>query len=233
VWLHGPHGIRQHDPFIAKLAERYTVFAPLSPGFSDLTELDEIDSVHDLTLYYDDVFEALGGDPLTLIGHSFGAMAAAEYAAHYPRRVRRLVLMSPIGLWRDDHPLPDFFQVPYATIDTVLWKNGKASPQMSDPADDPNDEVEKQVAIAQAMTTFAKFIWPIPDRRLRRRLPRVSAETLVIAGADDAFVPATYLSDFAAAIPKARSVTVANAAHMVPYEQPDEVYRIVDSHLTA
>ena len=35
---------------------------------------------------------------------------------------------------------------------------------MSDPADEPNDPVEKQVAISQALTTVAKFIWPLPDR---------------------------------------------------------------------
>ena len=67
VWLHGPHGVRQHDPMIAKLAERYSVIAPLSPGFSDLAELDEIGSVHDLSLYHDDLFDAVEPD-LTLEG---------------------------------------------------------------------------------------------------------------------------------------------------------------------
>ena len=82
--------------------------------------------------------------------------------------------------------------MPYADFNTMLWKGGKASPEMSDPADEPNDPVEKQVALAQAMTTVAKFIWPIPDRNLRRRLPRVTAQTLIVFGADDAFVPAIY-----------------------------------------
>jgi pimeloyl-ACP methyl ester carboxylesterase len=231
VWLHGPHGVRPNDPFIAKLSERYSVFAPLSPGFSDLDELDDIDTVHDLALYYDDVFETLGPEPLTLIGHSFGAMIAAEYAAHFTRRVRKLVLASPIGLWRDDHPLPDMFGLPFQRMDTLLWKDGGASQEWLNPADDQRDEVEKQVATVQAMTTFAKFIWPIPDRRLRRRLPRISAETLLIGGADDLFLPSIYLNDFTAAIARARSVTVENAAHMVPYESPDEVRQVIDGHI--
>jgi len=122
-------------------------------------------------------------------------------------------LASPIGLWRDDHPLPDMFGLPFQRMDTLLWKDGEV-PAWLNSADDPKDEVEKQVATMQAMATFAKFIWPIPDRRLRRRLPRISAETLVIAGADDPFLPSIYLNDFTAAIARARSVTVANAAHI-------------------
>jgi pimeloyl-ACP methyl ester carboxylesterase len=225
VWLHGPHGLRGHDPFVAQLAERYTVIAPLAPGYTDLAEIDDIDDVHDLVLHYDAVFDALGLDRVILIGHSFGAMIAAEYAAHYPRRVAKLVLLSPFGLWRDDHPVADLFSVPYANFNALLWKTGKVSPEMSDPADDPNDPVEKQIALAQAMTTVAKFIWPIPDRRLRRRLPRITAPTLVVFGADDRFVPALYADEFANAIGNARKAIIPDAAHMAPYETPGDVFR--------
>jgi pimeloyl-ACP methyl ester carboxylesterase len=231
VWLHGPHGIRGHDPVIAELAKRNTVVAPLAPGFADLADLDRIGNVHELALHYDDVLQALGLDGVTLIGHSFGAMVAAEIAAHFPRRVARLVLVSPIGLWLDQHPLPDMFAVPYMTIDTVLWKAGKAIPAMADPADEPNDRVERQVAIAQGLTTVAKFVWPLPDRGLSRRLPRITARTLVIAGADDRFVPARYVEEFAARISGAQTAILPDAAHMAPYEQPVDLFRALDGWL--
>jgi pimeloyl-ACP methyl ester carboxylesterase len=229
VWLHGPHGLRGSDPVVAELAKRHAVIAPLAPGFADIAEINDIDTVHDLALHYDAVFDALGLDHLTLIGHSFGAMIAAEYAAHYPRRVAKLALLSPFGLWRDDHPVADLFCVPYANFNAMLWKSGKASPEMSDPADDPNDPVEKQVLLAQSLTTVAKFIWPIPDRNLRRRLPRVTAETLIVMGADDAFVPALYADEFAGAIRGARKAIIADAAHMAPYEKPAEVFHLLDA----
>ena len=155
-------------------------------------------------------------------------MIAAELAAHVPKRVARLVLISPFGLWRDDHPVADLFARPYATIDRILWKTGEPSPAMADPANFPNDPVEKAVALSQAMTSVAKFIWPIPDKGLRRRLPRVTAETLVVFGADDAFVPAIYADEFAAAIPGARKAVIADAAHMVPYEKTAEVVRLIE-----
>jgi pimeloyl-ACP methyl ester carboxylesterase len=228
VWLHGPHGVRKNDPVIAELAKRHTVIAPVAPGFNNVDELDDIRDVHDLALHYDDLLEALGLDTISLVGTSFGAMIAAELAAHVPKRVARLVLISPFGLWRDDHPVADLFARPYATIDTILWKTGQAPEVMTDPANFPNDPIEKAVTIVQAMTSVAKFIWPIPDKGLRRRLHRVSAKTLVIFGADDAFVPAIYADEFAAAIPSARKAVIPAAAHMVAYEKMPEVMRLIE-----
>jgi pimeloyl-ACP methyl ester carboxylesterase len=228
VWLHGPHGVRRTDPVIAELAKRHAVIAPLAPGFNNVDELDDIRDVHDLALHYDDIFEALGLDRIALVGHSFGAMIAAELAAHVPKRVERLVLISPFGLWRDDQPVADLFARPYATIDRILWKAGEAPPVMTDPVNFPNDPVEKAVTIVQAMTSVAKFIWPIPDKGLRRRLHRVSAKTLVVFGADDAFVPAIYADEFAAAIPGARKAVIPDAAHMVVYEKTPEVMRLIE-----
>jgi pimeloyl-ACP methyl ester carboxylesterase len=228
VWLHGPHGVRRTDPVIAELAKRHSVIAPLAPGFNNVDELDDIRDVHDLALHYDDIFEALGLDRIALVGHSFGAMIAAELAAHVPKRVERLVLISPFGLWRDDKPVADLFARPYATIDRILWKTGEAPPVMTDPVNFPNDPVEKAVTVVQAMTSVAKFIWPIPDKGLRRRLHRVSANTLVVFGADDAFVPAIYADEFAAAIPGARKAVIPDAAHMVVYEKTPEVMRLIE-----
>src|SRR5262245_38450376 len=228
VWLHGPHGVRRNDPLIAELAKRYTVVAPVAPGFNDVDELDEIRDVHDLALHYDDVLEALGLDGVALVGHSFGAMIAAELAAHVPKRVAKLILISPFGLWRDDHPVADLFARLYATIDRILWKTREPPPWVTDPANFLNDPVEKAVSIVQAMTSVAKFIWPIPDKGLRRRLPRVSAKTLVVFGADDAFVPAIYADEFAAAIPGARKAVIGDAAHMAAYEQMAEVVKLIE-----
>jgi pimeloyl-ACP methyl ester carboxylesterase len=228
VWLHGPHGVRKNDPVIVELAKRHTVVAPVAPGFNNVDELDEVRDVHDLALHYDDLFEALRLDGISLIGHSFGGMIAAEVAAHVPKRVARLVLISPFGLWRDDHPVADLFARPYTSIDRILWKTGEPSGVIADPANFPNDPVEKAVAINQAMTSVAKFIWPIPDKGLRRRLPRVTAKTLVVFGAEDAFVPAIYADEFASAIPGARKAVVADAAHMVPYEKTFEVVRLIE-----
>ena len=59
VWLHAADGIQLEHPVVQALAGRYSVVAPLAPGFDDLAELDDVWDIHDLAMHYDDVFEAL------------------------------------------------------------------------------------------------------------------------------------------------------------------------------
>jgi pimeloyl-ACP methyl ester carboxylesterase len=231
VWLHAADGIADGHPLVQELARRHGIVAPLAPGFADLAELDDVLDIHELAMHYDDVFDALGLEEATVVGHSFGAMIAAELAAHYPRRVRRLVLISPVGLWRDDEPVTDLFAVPLPELPRVLF----ADPAFLPPAPGdggPPPDVEVLVTLARGMTSVAKFIWPIPDRGLRRRLHRIEARTLVIFGVEDALVPASYADDFVAGIGDAQAVLVEGAGHMVPVERSQEVLQAIDAFLS-
>jgi pimeloyl-ACP methyl ester carboxylesterase len=225
VWLHALQGVDPRHPVIEALEGEHRVIAPLAPGFQDLDELDGLDNVHDLALHYDDLLDALNLDGATVVGHSFGAMIAAELAAHVPRRVGHLVLISPIGLWRDDYPVADLFARPYSEIPDLLYADVPPAP-----TDAPLD-VEAVVGLVQGLATMAKFLWPIPDRGLRKRLRRVSAPTLVIVGENDAFVPPIYADDFVAAIGSARQHRIPGAGHMVAVERPHDVVAAIQTFL--
>lgn len=222
LWLHGLHGVPTYDPFVASLAKQFSVVAPIAPGFNDLAELDDIRDVHDLALNYDDLLQALGLDRIPVIGHSFGAMIAAELAAHCPSRASRLALLAPIGLWRDDQPVADLFGRPYTAIDKLIWAEGRPiGPMVA--RDASAGPVESLVTLARGMTVVAKFLWPIPDKGLRRRLYRINGPTLIMAGAADALAPATYVEDFRSGIRGAKATIIPGAGHMLPYEQPAAV----------
>jgi pimeloyl-ACP methyl ester carboxylesterase len=239
LWLHGLSGVEPDHPLLAPLLERYSVIAPLAPGFNDLAELDEMRDVHDLALHYDDILDAAGVGTVTVVGHSFGAMIGAEFAAHYPRRVERLVLISPIGLWSDEYPVADLFALPYHAMPSLLYAGDPSGFSMVTRRARATDyvealnvereeaEVEALVDLARGMTTVAKFLWPLPDRGLRRRLYRITAPTAIVFGELDAFTPARYADDFADAIAHAERHVVADAGHMVPVERPQEVAEIV------
>jgi pimeloyl-ACP methyl ester carboxylesterase len=108
LFLHGSSGLLV-DPYLDMLGERFRVIAPLHPGFGDSTGLEHIDDIVDLAIYYYDFLDELGLESAHVVGHSLGGMLAAEVAALDPGRVRRLVLANPVGLWRDDAPVMDFF----------------------------------------------------------------------------------------------------------------------------
>ena len=230
LWLHGIGGIDPARPLLERLAKRHTVLAPLSPGFSDLAELAEIDDMHDLAIYYDDLLDALELDEVAVAGHSFGAMVAAELAAHYPKRVTQLALISPFGLWNDAYPVVDLFAYTPAQMPELLYANPANAPATVS-ANGGEVDVEALVAVAQSMTTVAKFMWPIPDRGLARRLRRISAATLVVFGEADAFVPPRYAEDFVSAIAGSSSQLIGGAGHMAPVEDPDAVLSAIDGFL--
>jgi pimeloyl-ACP methyl ester carboxylesterase len=232
VWLHAADGVDDGHPLVEELALRHSVVAPLAPGFADLAELDDVGDIHELAMHYEDVLDALGLEEATVIGHSFGGMIAGELAAHYPKRVKQLVLIAPVGLWRDDEPVTDIFAVPLPDLPQVLFADPAfiPPPPADDGAGEPPD-VEVLVTLARGMASVAKFMWPIPDRGLARRLHRIEARTLVVFGADDALVPASYADDFVAGIADASAVVVPGAGHMVPVERPQAVLDAIDAFL--
>ncbi|HLH75835.1 MAG TPA: alpha/beta hydrolase [Candidatus Binataceae bacterium] len=233
VWLHGLGGVHAVDPAIEALAQSYRVIAPVAPGFNDRAELDQIMNIHELVLDYDDLLEELRLDQLPVVGHSFGAMLAAELAAHFPRRPSKLVLLSPLGLWNDAYPVADIFAQPYLQVENFLWHDVAARDRLAAQQAEGQNQVERIIAIAQGLTAVTKFIWPIPDKGLRRRLPRIKARTLIVLGGEDQFVPPAYAHDFAAGIARIQSLVVPGAGHMLPYEKPMEVMPAVQRFLNS
>jgi pimeloyl-ACP methyl ester carboxylesterase len=234
VFLHGGGGLLPDDPLLTGLAGSYTLFAPIAPGFADLADLDEIRDVHELALHYDDLLGSLGLDGVPVIGHSFGAMTAAELASHCPSRVSKLVLIAPVGLWNDEYPVADVFAALPTELPGLLFGDTShpAAQAMLASADDGEPDVEALVPIVRGMTTLAKFMWPIPDRGLSRRLHRITAPTLLVWGDRDALSPVRYADDFAAGIRGARKLIVPGAGHMVTLEALDEVQAGIEEFLS-
>jgi len=234
LWLHGLGGINPGDPLVAALEQKHRVIAPLAPGFSDLAEIDEIGNIHELALDYDDLLDHLKLDGLDIVGHSFGAMIAAEIAAHFPRRAKKLALLAPVGLWNDAYPVTDIFAEPFSQVESLLWHDKEARDALAARRSNeagPQSEAERIIAVAQGLTAVSKFIWPIPDKGLRKRLPRIAAQTLAVFGDKDSFVPPRYAEDFAKGLPQAKIITIKGAGHMLPYEKTEEVAALVEKFL--
>jgi pimeloyl-ACP methyl ester carboxylesterase len=235
VFLHGAAGL-QWDGFLDGLAERFTVHAPEHPGttLGDPDGIRSLDDLWDLVLYYDELFDALGLDAPAVVGHSFGGMVAAEIAATFRRRVSKLVLISALGLWRDDTPIPNYMVmtpeelVPLAVAD----QSGPVAAAMLAAPD--LDSEAGQTAVIQATWSLActgKFVWPIPDRGLRKRLHRIVAPTLIVWGHQDRLVKSEYADEFNRAIAGSRVEVLEGAAHMPHQEQPERTLASVTNFL--
>lgn len=231
------HGMERHPgdaTFLNRLAEHRHVVAPEHPGYGESTGFDSLKDLVDVVLHYRTLVESLGDEPVDLVGHCVGGMFAAEFAALCPHLVRRLVLVAPYGLWLDDLPLPDPFAMEPDDLKRAKW--GANEPPDPEPSialafpDDPHAQVFDRV---RNMASATKFLWPIPDRGLGRRLPYIKAKTLIVIGDADGLVLPAYANEFARLIPEAKVKTIDGAGHYPMFDREAEFTATVEAFLDA
>ena len=169
-----------------------------------------------------------------LVGHSMGGMIAAEMACLAPRDLGRLVLAAPAGLWMDEHPIPDIFALlPYQLAEVLFHDPQQGQALLTGGADLSDMEALKEFYIGsqRRLAMAGKILFPIPNRRLSKRLYRLTAETCVLWGASDRLLVPAYAERWKTLIPHARVEVIGDAGHMLPYEQPDMFVRSVAGFL--
>jgi pimeloyl-ACP methyl ester carboxylesterase len=233
IYLHGDYGLFWNE-FLDKLAENFTVYAPAHPGTTpgDPDGLRALDDMWDLVLYYYELFDLLDvGSPI-LVGDSFGAMVAAEVAATDPSRVSKLVLLSAMGLWRDDTPIRNYIITPQPELAPLILKNPEHPVRKQIFADgmDPAQQ-DAYIRMAWTFACVGKFIWPIPDKGLSKRMHRIKAPTLILWGKQDRLIPPLYAEEFRRRISGSRVELIDDAAHLLPFEQPEAVATAAQSFL--
>lgn len=235
VFLHGPFG-QEWTPFLQQLSADRRVIAPEIPGADRQHDLEVLINQWDLLVHYDELFDKLGLESFDLIGHSFGGMIAAEYAVAFRHRVRRLVLIDPMGLWMDEYPVGDFVNGDPAELSRQMWAHDTGEdkdPFKINPDRDRDEAVEDVLRKMFSVAAAANYAHPIPERGLKRRLHRITAPTQVIWGEKDGFVDPVYARTFADRIPDVRVEMVADAAHYPHVEKDTEVADLIRSFLDA
>ena len=236
VFFHPLPGL-EWQPLLDRLAEQHTVYAPEHPGTTpgDPQAIREVHTMWELLLAYEEALRALGLDRPAAVGMSYGGMIAADLAASFPRAFSRLVLLAPIGCWRDDAPirLVEMITGPPEDLPAVLFKHpdSEAAQALMALPDDP-DRVP--AAIAQGAWNVGcttKFAWPIADHGLSRRLHRIDVPTMVLWGRDDALVPVVYAEEFASRIPGSRVEVLDDCGHALQGDQPEQTFNLITEFL--
>jgi pimeloyl-ACP methyl ester carboxylesterase len=235
VYLH-PAGGMSWDPFLDNLATDHTVFAPefpgTTPGDSDAVHI--LDDVFDVVCAYEEAMLGLGLAGAAVIGQSFGGMLAAELASVFPDLFGKVVLLDPVGLWRADHPVSlDFVAGPPDAIPGLLFHDltSPGAQATFAPLGNPDTALDATVGLVWAIGCTTKYLWPVPDKGLHKRLHRLKAPTLVVWGEDDALVPPIYATEFANRIANARVCLVPNCGHIPQVEQPEITIKAVREFL--
>ncbi len=240
LFLHGISGLHW-TAFLDGLAKQYRVIAPRTPGFGDASQT-ELDTVQDLVYAYLDLLDVLGLDRVPVFGHSLGGMVAAELAATQPSRFPWVALAAPMGFFHTDRPTFDFFACTPRELTAAFFadpagdaaqNSGEAGlmrmVQAGTKSETGQQLVETYLERAKTLATAAKYLWPIPNRGLGKRIHRVTSPTLLLWGASDRVVPPSYAEDFTQGIRGATLTRVEEAGHELLLEQPAAVLQAIES----
>jgi pimeloyl-ACP methyl ester carboxylesterase len=237
VYLHSAGGEATHAA-LEQLTESYEVLVPMFPGFEESEGLEAIDGMEDAVFHLLDLWELLELDAPPILGLSLGGWLALELATRYPEKVGKMVLVNPVGIYLPDAPMNEMFGRTPGELADMLFADqsypiAAAMHAMDAFAGDVGKETEIPLEVVlpmwKALGATARLGWDpyLHNPKLRGRLRRITAPTLVVAGAQDGLVPTVYAETFAAEIPGARLEVIEGAAHWLPFEKPDELTALV------
>jgi pimeloyl-ACP methyl ester carboxylesterase len=232
LFLHGAGGFSERQPFVAPLSAKHRLLAPSHPGFGKSSLPDWLDSIDDIAHLYLELIDTLGLDKVDLVGASIGGWIAAEIATKVPQRLRKLVMVGPVGVKvgpADKLDIPDIFAMPQADVNKLAFHDPSKAP-------DPSKMTDDELAVVfRNRETTALLVWEpwMHNPKLKHRLHRVQASALFVRGASDGLVSAEYLKAYAGLLPNARTLTIPAAGHAPHLEQADAFVAAVNDFLGA
>jgi esterase len=243
VLLHGMSAMcRIWDPLGRALEDRYRLIALDQRGHGDTSWPQEpAYSTDDYVGDLEALVEAWGLDRFALIGLSMGGINSMAYAARHQERLTHLV---PV----DIRPAMDFEKQPNRDQAKATAEQGHPLLPSIDAAFNlrklthPNtrDEIIRHHVehlckqLPDGRWTYKHdprgwYYWRAGN--LWAELPKIRVPVLIVRGGKSLILPAEMAEQMRDAFPNAELVTIAEAGHTVPEDQPEEFIEAVESFL--
>ena len=234
LYLHSIEGNLGWLPWMERVAETATVYAPTHPGFGASDRPEWMESVADVARFYLWMLQEMGLESVSLIGHFLGGWIAAEMAVMSPGVLDRLVLVDAGGVRPRTGEIADVFLLGEDETTRLAFHNASTVPGYADLFEREFTPGEREIRFRnREMTT--RLCWKpyMYDRSLISLLPRLNVPTLVVWGAEDRIAPLDAGHRIHEAIPESHLEVIPECGHLPHIEKPEEFSRIVIDHLSA
>ena len=226
---------------LAEIGKRVLVYDHLGRGFSDRPDI-----VYDGDLYTRELMNLLDAlhvtQPVNLVGYSMGGGNVIGFAARYPEKVKKLILIAPAGYVPSYEGLAKLIFAPglgewlmamvgkkemLADIVEAV-EAGKARPDMVEKFEEQFQYRGYLDSILSTMRNYPMYDLSTEYEKVgRSRIP-----TFAIWGTDDQVVPFSTSENVKTAIPHIKIFPIKGAGHSVTYTETEKVNAILVDLLT-
>ncbi len=236
--------LQWEQPACARFLERLGSYSRLimfdkrGTGLSDPVRMSGVSGVEDWIDDMTAVLDTVGSQPAVLVGSGAGGPMTMLYAATFPDRVRRVVLLNTAARFvaADDYPIG----LPAGRVKQAVrwtednWGTGAtiagAAPSVGDEAARTfHGRMQRQSASPSVAAAFQEIILGID---LREVLASLHLPTLVLHRSEDRLVSVEHGRYLGAHIPDAKYVELAGADHVYYYGDAEPLLREIQEFVT-
>lgn len=263
-WSYGPadapvilmvHGFRGNHVGLSQIISEldgFQLVVPDLPGYGLSTPMTELPhSVEGYSAFVEAFMAAVGLKRPVLLGHSFGSIVAAHFAAHRGDLISDLILVNPIavrpGRGLVARPASLFVRayywlganLPAPAADIVLGSRAYNRLQSLTLATTKDPQVRRHVyrhhlsdlEFAQNRRVIAESFADSITKTALDDAAHIKNRTLLIAGERDNIVPVRHQHTLKATIPAAELEVIPGVGHLVHLETPQPVAEAVKRFL--
>lgn len=204
------------------LADAHSPLAFDQPGHGRSGGLDSLGAVDRMVDFARALVGKLGLRAPVLVGHDLGAAVALQWALHHPGELRGLVLVGPA--LRGDH----LAELEEEVGRIVAGRSRRAFRRELYAANAPPEVLQR--GFGESLRTDPRAL--LGDLHAARAwraegLGSLALPLCVVVGADESPALRAQAAELVAAVPGARTIEIAGAGHMAPFEQPGAVAEAV------
>lgn len=249
--VHGFRGTHHGLLLIAKyLKANANIIVPDLPGFGKGAKLKTYDLDSYVEWLHGFINKQSLKQPPILMGHSFGSIVAAAYAKKYPKTLRRLILVNPIGAPALEGPkrvmtkLAIFYYRVGARLPEKAahrWLASKLIVRvMSVTMAKTHDKGLRTYIHHQHDRYFSRFHSPQSvlegfttsvSHNVGEFAKDIPVPTLLIAGSLDDITPLSEQYGLVKKFPRARLKVIDDVGHLTHYETPERVATLIQAFI--
>jgi proline iminopeptidase len=181
--------------------------------------------------------KALGLERVSLLGHSFGATIALNYAVSHPQNVKRLILVSAAAVVENPYEGEKRILKTLSKVEMAAYRSGEGGTGAANPC----DRVRMRYAVLyphffyklipyefkrgfytvyfDSLSKKEALAGDVTGLDLRPQLSQITAPVLVVSGRHDLMTTPDQSSELASGLPKSKLVMMEYSGHFPFFEE--------------